>query len=516
VAADGAVIQLVTRCGSAEEFIERFARFTTETDVVVPALPHVQVGTSGGFIIALKDRSVMMRGQCEVTEIRQVAGAGGAPGAALMRLRLRQMDAHSSGIHLRLMERHAASTKPAPPPPKPPAPAATPRRSASVPSLRIVPPAGPEPRPEKPAAPAASSPAVSATRTMMMPRSPSSTSPPKPALVNAGPAPRLASTMAAVAPAPVAPEAPERAAPPPLAARAPGADFTLPANPLSDLDAADLASFVELTLLEAEGGAAKEPDPRAAVTRTREPPETTELVTPRRPPAPAETPLERRRRIARRAAPYAACVLGGLLLGVVLRPSAKGPVVAAPSRPPAPVAAPVLAAPPSAAPAPVVVEEIPKPATRDCVARVTTTPVGAEVFWGDVALGQSPIAGAPIACGTARVTFRRERYAEVTRTITAERGQDTPVDVRLHRPPARLIVTSSPPGALVKVNRMRFGATPREISTPRYEHVRVEVSAAGYLPWKKRLYLRDAESKVEVKLVPTPKARRTAAAPVRH
>ena len=54
-----------------------------------------------------------MKGRCEVTELRPLAGAPGAAaasGPALMRMRLREMDAHSCGIHLRLMERHALST----------------------------------------------------------------------------------------------------------------------------------------------------------------------------------------------------------------------------------------------------------------------------------------------------------------------------------------------------------------------------------------------------------------------
>ena len=125
VTANDATIQLVTRCSSEEEFIERFARFATETDLVVPAQPDLSVGTDGHFAISLRDRSVIMRGRCEVTEIRPIAVApGGPPGAAtsahaLMRLRLREMDAHSCGIHLRLMERHAASSGP----PRAPAPA---------------------------------------------------------------------------------------------------------------------------------------------------------------------------------------------------------------------------------------------------------------------------------------------------------------------------------------------------------------------------------------------------------
>jgi hypothetical protein len=110
VGADEPVIQLVTRCNSADEFIERFARYTTATDLVVPALPKITIGTAGPFVVCLKDRSVMLKGRCEVTEIRPVVLAPGAgpSGLALMRLHLREMDAHSAGIHLRLMERHAS------------------------------------------------------------------------------------------------------------------------------------------------------------------------------------------------------------------------------------------------------------------------------------------------------------------------------------------------------------------------------------------------------------------------
>src|SRR5262245_24813253 len=88
VGADGAVMQLVTRCASADEFIERFARFTSETDVVVPALPDVKVGTAGRFVIRLNDQSEIMAGRCEVTEVKPLATAPGAPARALMRLRL--------------------------------------------------------------------------------------------------------------------------------------------------------------------------------------------------------------------------------------------------------------------------------------------------------------------------------------------------------------------------------------------------------------------------------------------
>ena len=79
--AEGAVIELVTRCSSVEEFIDRFARFATETDIVVPAPPHVTVGSQRHFVIGLKDGTVVMKGRCEVTELRPLAGAPGAAAA---------------------------------------------------------------------------------------------------------------------------------------------------------------------------------------------------------------------------------------------------------------------------------------------------------------------------------------------------------------------------------------------------------------------------------------------------
>jgi hypothetical protein len=292
VTADDATIQLVTRCSSEEEFIERFARFATETELVVPAQPGVSVGTDGHFAICLKDRSVIMRGRCEVTEIRPIAVAPGAPpGAAtsahaLMRLRLREMDAHSCGIHLRLMERHAASFAP----------------------------------------------------------------PPAPAPVSVGaPAEDVATgAVVAAASAPSETEPTEISPTPHPETRAPGAALTLPANPLSELAAGDLASFIELTLFEsstiADAPAPSAGEPVAAAAGAA-------------PVAKGVTPavaramllaarLDRVRRVARRVGPYVACALVGLLLGIALRSASGAAPVAEASAPP-PAAAPVAAAVPA-------------------------------------------------------------------------------------------------------------------------------------------------------------------------
>ena len=435
--ADGAVIRLVTRCTSAEEFIERFARFTTTTDIVVPALSHVSAGTSGHFVICLKDRSVMMQGRCEVTEIQPVVVAPGAatPSSltALMHLRLREMDAHSCGIHLRLIERRESWPRP---------PAVLEAVPTPVPALDI-----------------------SAVTVVREGRPPSDTEP------------------TAISP------------PPRPETRVPGAAFTLPANPLSDLDAVDLASFVEETLLESKGAVAAVPIDSGAIIddSAQADPDPWPVTSPGRA---ADARQHRVRRIIRSAALYGSCVLGGLLVGNGFRPGAKAPPVVV--VPPDFVQLPV-AAPPSTASAPVTAT--PAPAPRDCVARVSTKPAGAAVSWGDIALGSSPIERAAIPCGTATVTLRREHYADVTRTITTERGQSAVVAERLIRPSASVVVTSSPAHAVIKVNKRRVGSAPRTISALQFERVRIEASLPGYQPWRKTLYLKEAESQVDVRLV---------------
>jgi hypothetical protein len=388
VEAEGVAIQFVTRCTSAEEFIERFAPFATETDIVVPALTDVSPGTERPFAIFLKDGPVVMKGRCEVTEVRPVAAAPGAAptpaGYALMRLRLREMDAHSSGIHLRLME----------------------RRASSSPAV--------ESRPDGPMTPVAPPAPASATTEVS------------------------AVTVVGDPPLPSGPETTANSPVPCPETRVPGAGFTLPANPLSDLDAADLASFVELTLLESNAGVVVPDEEPTLVAGPAPGDEEPTLVALPAPAARSGTRLAAAGRIARRAAPYASGLIVGLLFGIALRPGTKAaaPMVCPPPPPPSPNSAPAPAiAPPSTASAPE--DEPPILAPRDCVARVTTKPAGAEVSWGDILLGSSPIERAAIPCGSAIVTFRREHYAEVTRTITSERGRRVVVAQRLQRPSAR-------------------------------------------------------------------------------
>ena len=499
--ADGAVLQLVTRCESADDFVERFARFTTESDVVVPALAHATVGTTGRFIIRLKDQSVIMAGRCEVSEVMPMASAPGAPAKsarALMRMRLVEMDAASTGIHMRLIERRASSDKPAvdplPPPPPPP-----PVRPLAI--VRTPPPA-PRVVPSPPTPP----PLVASPTNVTAVARPQPARRNAPALTLIGvavPHRAAATTAAAAVSSPPSIDTTDVSPLPQPEARVPGAAFTLPANPLSDLDAVDLASFVEFTLLETEGvdsaaiissEAAAAPDvalPFAASMPTQVP------AAPRAPATAlrASDGMERARRIARRAGPYAACVVVGLSLGLLLRSGKRpSPVGAVPTQ----VSPSEMAAPSIAPPSPPAAASV----GRDCEANVTTRPAGAAVRWGDIALGLSPIAHAPIPCGSATVAITHERYADTTRTLTAERGQAAMVSERLSRPPARLLVTSSPPNAVIRLNKRRVGEAPRRIGALRFERVRVAASLPGYQPWAKSLYLREAETKLDITLTP--------------
>jgi hypothetical protein len=349
VGTDAAALQIVTRCGSAEEFIERFAPFTTETDIVVPALAGVSEGSVRSFVIFLEDGAVMMKGRCEVTAEPADATPPGEP--ARMRLRFREMDAHSAGIHLRLMELRTFSPEPA---------------AAAMPEV------------------------VMSWRELT----------PTPA--------------------------------------------PLPAPSASDVAPIEIA--VDNSAVTVVQNGTPSSDNETTAVSPMPSPETTDVTRARpRIRLDGERPA-RARQIGRRAAPYAAGLIVGLLLGIAIRPGSKGaPVAVAPKIAPAPVAAaaPVAAPAPAAAPAPSATEEEP---TDD------------------------PIPPSRRAAGGEREL-------------------------------AKVVVTSSPARAFIKVNKHRLGRTPREISARRFERVRIEASLPGYQRWKKTIYLEDAEVKLDVKLV---------------
>jgi hypothetical protein len=138
-----------------------------------------------------------------------------------------------------------------------------------------------------------------------------------------------------------------------------------------------------------------------------------------------------------------------------------------------------------------------------CTARIVTEPADARIVWGGKPLGQSPIEAARIPCGAATVVIEHERYQSVTREVTADAEAAVVVSQRLHRPAGTLIVNSSPPRAYVTVNDQMLGAAPRRLASSRFEQVSIRATFPGYLPWTKKIYLKEPTTTITAQLVPT-------------
>ena len=200
----------------------RFAGLASEGALVLPASGELPVGTEGRFAIRLRDQTVAMRGRCRVTGARPAPGvpAGGGPRPTLLRVLLLEMEEESASMHRRLLARRRAAV----PVPIPPAPSES----------TVVSP----PRPEVTRAAA-----VSRASSAAGLRTRRDDDRHDPARASRAPARRHGRP-----PVPFVDTRPS----PPAETRTPGAAFTLPANPLSELDATDLASFIDSTLLESD------------------------------------------------------------------------------------------------------------------------------------------------------------------------------------------------------------------------------------------------------------------------
>jgi hypothetical protein len=138
-----------------------------------------------------------------------------------------------------------------------------------------------------------------------------------------------------------------------------------------------------------------------------------------------------------------------------------------------------------------------------CTASISTDPPGASVSWGIKTLGESPIQSAKVPCGSATLTFRRDRYETATQQVSVAAGKTASISQHLRRPPATLVVGSSPPHGEIKINGQKQGAAPQRISVPRYQTALIEISMPGYATWKKEVYVREHEMRIGMQLRPT-------------
>lgn len=169
--------------------------------------------------------------------------------------------------------------------------------------------------------------------------------------------------------------------------------------------------------------------------------------------------------------------------------------------PPPPPLLPVAEQPTSPAPTPA-----PTPAAAEapaagapCTATVDSTPA-AEVTVAGKRLGRTPLRAAVVPCGSSPLVIRHPRYRVVSQSLRASPGAPAAVDVRLERPEARLRLSSSPAGALFKINGQAVGRGPRTVTVPRFESVRVEATLANQKPWRRTLYVRAPVTAVSARL----------------
>jgi hypothetical protein len=141
-----------------------------------------------------------------------------------------------------------------------------------------------------------------------------------------------------------------------------------------------------------------------------------------------------------------------------------------------------------------------------CFASISTEPPGASVSWGGKTIGETPIERAKVPCGSASLTFRRDRYETVTQQASVSSGKTASISQHLRRPPATLVVGSSPPHGEIKVNGQRQGQAPQRIAVPRYQTALIEISMPGYATWKKEVYVRQPEMRIGMQLHPTGRA----------
>jgi hypothetical protein len=186
------------------------------------------------------------------------------------------------------------------------------------------------------------------------------------------------------------------------------------------------------------------------------------------------------------SAPMAAAPPAAASEAIAVAPAAPEPVAPAPpaSEPlerhaeAALPAAPIEEATAAAAPATV-------PTSGRCTARISTTPPGATASLAGRKLGVTPLSADHLPCEKFEVTLTRPRYAPVTVTLSPRRGTATAL-VRLTRPSAHLVLSSTPAHAVFRVNRAPASG---EVSVPRYERSRIEATLAGHRPWKKIVYV---------------------------
>jgi hypothetical protein len=457
-------LNLSTFCTSRDDFIAQFRPFLDETTVLVPSKASLsfQIGHALAFDIALKDGTVMLSGRGRVIEVRDHGKKPSARPGLLVRID--ELSPESLALKAEIL---AGKRKPMP---------------------RIVP------------------------KTLKL-------APPLPPVVSRLPPPAQRLREPDATPLPDIP----------LDQRRPGAPDVLPANPLAEMSPSALVSFIECNLAEfnPEPGAPAVVLPPVDTIRNKvpiapeAPPPPPVAPEPPPPPEPVEPPMAAadlaedfsppswRARLA--AMPPTVRVLAPMIATCLATLAACwalwGRSAAPPSAPPVPVPAAALqvpspAPPPrEAAPAPAPTPAPARPSGR-CTAHIASRPSGAIVFVGEQRLGHTPLT-ARVSCEKATIRLTHPRYSPAVETVVpSAKDSQASLTVRLARPPAKLVLGSTPPNATFRVNGKKVGAGAREVTVLRFERARVEATLPGHRRWRQAVYVSSPTMQVSATLTP--------------
>ena len=110
---------------------------------------------------------------------------------------------------------------------------------------------------------------------------------------------------------------------------------------------------------------------------------------------------------------------------------------------------------------------------------ITTTPAGAQIFVDDKYVGQAPKKLEGVLTGNHTVKAQAENYSPAEKQVEVAFQQTTSVAIELGGLPGKILVTSIPEGAEVKIDGEKKGVTTYTGALDVGKH-RVEVSQEGY------------------------------------
>ncbi len=149
------------------------------------------------------------------------------------------------------------------------------------------------------------------------------------------------------------------------------------------------------------------------------------------------------------------------------------------------------------------------PAT--CNVFVDSQPNGGIAYAAGKKLGSTPYAG-PAPCGTIEITVKKKYYKEEVKEIALSPDSDGKLSMKLQKKQVDVAITSSPPGATVKIDGKKVGATPVKQKVTAGSELSIKIEKAGYDDFTKSVKVEAKKVSVSAKLVekkkPAPKVAR--------